>query len=310
MFKLQISVPGGSLEITGDKQKDIIKQAAFFQSLPQICPVDGSPAVFHFKQPDDFEYFGLVSTGEGRRYEYKCGQHRDGHTLFAKDQWVFWDGQREIVVWEAGRFVNGHGPKVAQPEQRPQLHTETQAQPRPEPQQQAVVQHRQASPEQPPPAANGVQSDKHNPFEDPLAGVEGEKILDYGQIADSLVGNTAQFAVWANRLHSNPEGGPASKGQYEELVTAINWATGGASAVVLSVLCRRYVTAENPCGSKLAAALLDYIPAQVARRDEKGRVVRVDGLIAYVENPKYKPEYVPCLREIAEVVKVWRTQVR
>lgn len=98
-YELYVDVPGGKLRITDDTQKGLIKQASFFQNLPTKCPVDGSDAVFYYKNPDDYEYYGLISTGEGRKYEYKCGQHKDGGTLFGKGIWTYWDGQQEIIVW-------------------------------------------------------------------------------------------------------------------------------------------------------------------------------------------------------------------
>lgn len=114
MLKLTIQVPGGELEITGDTQKALIEQAAFWQSLPLVCPVDGTPTRLHYKEPKGFSYYGVVSTG-ARKYEMGIGQHKEGGTLYAKDRWSYFDGEREVVVWEYGRPTN-EAPAQAQPE--------------------------------------------------------------------------------------------------------------------------------------------------------------------------------------------------
>lgn len=108
------NLPGG-LTITGevDGPKEVFQHVHFWQSLPHVCPIDGTATVLRFKQPGDFEYYSLASTGTPT-YEYKLGIHNTkDKTLFAKGQWTLWDAEKkeEVVVWENGQFLNGHKPK-------------------------------------------------------------------------------------------------------------------------------------------------------------------------------------------------------
>lgn len=119
MFKFTLSGLPGGLELSGevDSPKEVFEQVHFWQSLPTACPVDGTPTVLAFKAPDDNKYYGLLSTGTPR-YEYKCGQHKTGGTLFGKEQWTYWDGTVETTVWENGSLTPA-GRKLASAPQAP-----------------------------------------------------------------------------------------------------------------------------------------------------------------------------------------------
>lgn len=105
-YKVQVpNLPGGMvIEIEVETQEDIFREVHFWQSLPAVCPVDQMPTRLLFKNPGDYKYFGLVSSGPVQ-YEYKVGQHKQGKTLFPKEEWVLWDGTQEITVWQAGKMT-------------------------------------------------------------------------------------------------------------------------------------------------------------------------------------------------------------
>jgi hypothetical protein len=115
MLKMQLEIPGGLwIEIEKANQKELIEEASFWQSIPLVCPVDGSKTRLYFKEPGDFKYYGVASTGDVR-YECTFGQHREGGTLFCKDTWTRWNGEAAVVVWENGRppgkGANGESPR-------------------------------------------------------------------------------------------------------------------------------------------------------------------------------------------------------
>lgn len=157
---------------------------------------------------------------------------------------------------------------------------------------------------------NGEQSIKaDHPFDNPTAGASAEPTLPYDQIAEALDGNCRKLAEWAMAQHASGNG-PASKPQYGFLAKAIDNATNGAHTVVLSVLIRRHVTGDNPCSKDLASKLLDYLLPKVAQKDERNQPIKVDGKSVWIDNPKFRPEYVECLKEIAQKVEAWRTKAQ
>lgn len=133
------NLPGGmQITCTADSQKDTIREAHFWQSLPTVCPIDGTPTVFCFREPSDNQYYSVISTGFPV-YEYKIGQHKTGGTLFAKEEWVHYDGERETVLWSRGkltpageRLVSGQKPAgrpATAPAQNGSAHQPAQPQP-------------------------------------------------------------------------------------------------------------------------------------------------------------------------------------
>ena len=98
-MKLTISVLGATLELEVANEKEAIKRLAFYQSLPAVCPVCGGASRFSFREPEGYEYYGLVCEGG---HEYKFGQHKEGGSLFPKGQWTRYDGEKDVVVWPVG----------------------------------------------------------------------------------------------------------------------------------------------------------------------------------------------------------------
>jgi hypothetical protein len=99
-MKLILAVPGGTLEIEGTSQKELIKQAAFFGSLPCVCPVCESATRFSFREPEGYEYYGLICE---QGHELKFGQHKEGGTLFPKGEWTKFDGKQDVVLHRNGQ---------------------------------------------------------------------------------------------------------------------------------------------------------------------------------------------------------------
>lgn len=138
-----------------------------------------------------------------------------------------------------------------------------------------------------------------NPFNDPTAGAAGEANIDYGAIADRLTGTCKTLAEWAYKLHGQGDG-PASKAQYGYLTKAVDDHAKNGHTLVLSVLCRRHVTGDNPCSKNLAAKLLDVLLQRIPQKDADGKSVKgADGKVVYVDNPKYRPDVVECVKSIA-----------
>lgn len=108
-IKMSLAIPGGAIEISAANQKELIEEAAFWQSLPHTCPICGTETRLYYKEPNGFSYYGLICTNpQWPRHEMNCGQHKEGGTMFVKDVWQYWDPeqQRAIVVWENGRPTN------------------------------------------------------------------------------------------------------------------------------------------------------------------------------------------------------------
>lgn len=64
MQTLKLSLPLFSIEITGETERDLIRQAAFWLSIPHKCPVCSKPIVLDYATPKTYIYFKLKCTGE------------------------------------------------------------------------------------------------------------------------------------------------------------------------------------------------------------------------------------------------------
>lgn len=104
MLRLEMDAPGGTLTIEGEDVKKLVTEAAFFQALPTVCPIDGTPTRFDHRSPQGYDYYSVVSTGP-TRFECKLGQHQEGGTLFVKGQWTYYDlnTKQDVVVWDYGK---------------------------------------------------------------------------------------------------------------------------------------------------------------------------------------------------------------
>lgn len=76
------------ITITGnaDDMKQFIRGMAFLEELPDACPICGEPVHFFFRNPKNFEYYGLKCTGSPA-HETNFGQKKDGGNLFYKGNW-------------------------------------------------------------------------------------------------------------------------------------------------------------------------------------------------------------------------------
>ena len=99
------NLPGG-LEITGESigGKKLFEEVCFWQGLPSICPIDGTDTVLYFKEPKGNAYYSIASTGTPQ-YQFPLGQLKEGDGMFPKNQWTYWDGNIDVVMWENGRMT-------------------------------------------------------------------------------------------------------------------------------------------------------------------------------------------------------------
>jgi hypothetical protein len=109
-------------EVDEMTEQEAWQKAAFWQSLPSTCPVDGSPVRFGYAKRDGYDFYYLESTGE-QRYEFQFGQSLEDKSLFpgkvrkgadgkksTVQQWAYYDAdkQTQVVVWENGRTIGGN----------------------------------------------------------------------------------------------------------------------------------------------------------------------------------------------------------
>lgn len=89
MIHVQTSI-GTNLKVTvtGENVKEVIKNASFFTTLPQKCPLCDSAVHLNYRSPKEFHYYGLRCVGP-TTHECNFGAHKEGGTLFYKgtDSW-------------------------------------------------------------------------------------------------------------------------------------------------------------------------------------------------------------------------------
>ena len=89
MIHVQTSI-GNNLKVTvtGESVKEVIKNASFFTTLPQKCPLCDSAVHLNYRSPQTFHYYGLRCVGP-TIHECNFGAHKEGETLFYKgtDSW-------------------------------------------------------------------------------------------------------------------------------------------------------------------------------------------------------------------------------
>lgn len=93
MQTLKFQLPNGTVvEISGDHETDIIKQAAFWSDLPTECPVCKSGLRFGYSTPKTFRYFQLICLGnaDGVRHSVNLGEKQGSHDLYfdREKNWV------------------------------------------------------------------------------------------------------------------------------------------------------------------------------------------------------------------------------
>lgn len=84
-IKLQ-TIGNAEIEMEVTNEKELISRLAFYQSLPTKCGICGSPVVFSHRQPQGYDYYGLVCEGSPK-HESNFGQNREGGKLFFKGDW-------------------------------------------------------------------------------------------------------------------------------------------------------------------------------------------------------------------------------
>lgn len=124
---------------------------------------------------------------------------------------------------------------------------------------------------------------------------------DYTTLVDKLTGNGKLLADWAKNLDLNGDG-PASKAQYDYLAKTIDDIAKESHDRVLSVLCCRSISSDNPCSKNVAAKLLDVLLQRVPQKDAAGKNMKnEEGKVIYIDNPQYRPDVAGYIKEIASL---------
>lgn len=86
MINIQVSI-GSRMKATvsGEDPKKVVENIAFFSELPDICPICQNSTVFSFRNPKDFQFYGMRCSGTPA-HECTFGQRREGNGLFYKGQ--------------------------------------------------------------------------------------------------------------------------------------------------------------------------------------------------------------------------------
>ena len=86
MINIQVSI-GDRMKATvsGEDPKKVVENVAFFSELPDTCPICQSPTHFSFRNPKDFNFYGMRCSGTPA-HECTFGQRREGNGLFYKGQ--------------------------------------------------------------------------------------------------------------------------------------------------------------------------------------------------------------------------------
>lgn len=118
-MKLLVKSDLFEVEVEGQTAQEVWQRAAFWHSLPTVCPVDGSPVRFGYANRGGYDFHFLESTGE-RRYEFPFGTDLESKSLFpgkvtkfpdgtkkTVQKWTYWDAEneREVIVWQDGRLI-------------------------------------------------------------------------------------------------------------------------------------------------------------------------------------------------------------
>lgn len=131
-MKLLVKSEFFEVEVEGATAQEVWQRAAFWHSLPTVCPVDGSPVRFGYSNRGGYDFYFLESTGE-RRYEFQFGQSLEDKSLFpgkvrkvgnekvTVQEWTYWDADKQVVVavWRDGQLLASPTPsqQAGQPEQ-------------------------------------------------------------------------------------------------------------------------------------------------------------------------------------------------
>lgn len=95
MQKLTIKLsPFQTVEISAETSQDVIRAAAFWQSIPIECPECKSPLVFDYQTPKTFKYYKLKCTGPTA--------HTTNLSERSDQSGMYYDNRKAWQVWRAG----------------------------------------------------------------------------------------------------------------------------------------------------------------------------------------------------------------
>lgn len=107
-MKLIINLPDATLEVDVHNEKEVFKATAFWNNMPRVCPLDGSPTRLNHRVARDFDFYELISTGP-TQFRFGFGQHKEGGGLFPQDKegWQYYDPttKENITVWQYGNII-------------------------------------------------------------------------------------------------------------------------------------------------------------------------------------------------------------
>ena len=100
MIRVTVKTCGATVTVDGETAKDAIREAAFFQSLPEECPVCSSGLRFDYRVAQEYKYFELLCE---RGHKHQLGQHRDGEGLFYNAQKPWQEFDPDLREWVEAR---------------------------------------------------------------------------------------------------------------------------------------------------------------------------------------------------------------
>jgi hypothetical protein len=110
MQKLKIELPYFSIEIAGEHERDVIKKASFWLSLPVVCPHCGGGLKLNYRTPKNFEYFEVACAGQtGVVHSINLGQTN------TPDRDLYFDDKKSWYSRTVGRARLEHS---EQPDER------------------------------------------------------------------------------------------------------------------------------------------------------------------------------------------------
>jgi hypothetical protein len=85
-MKVKFSTIGAEIEFEAVNEKEVIKELAFWQSLPDKCGLCGEGVKFDYRNVKDNIYYNIICNGK-TRHEFNLGQYRSGGGLYSKHEW-------------------------------------------------------------------------------------------------------------------------------------------------------------------------------------------------------------------------------
>ncbi len=106
MFEISnVKVPGGALlSFKCETIEQLFEQANFLQSMPQVCPLDGSETIFSYRVDDENNSYYAVISLTNPQYSYKYGKRKGTQQLFPKGWFEYDLASRQSWRWYNGRW--------------------------------------------------------------------------------------------------------------------------------------------------------------------------------------------------------------